>query len=306
MITLAQGIQEWLETYKKNSVKPATLDRLYTSYNALLHDRIAHIYIQVLKTTDIQGYLNRMVEDGYALSTIKKQYHLVGAYLEYAMLEGYIQRPVHQGVRLPSQTVVKKPKREISSYSRQEQAKLLAVLRTRERIGYAAAILMMETGMRIGECLAITWDDILWERRAVSVNKTLIRIAHKKKMSVQDGAKSYSSNRVVPLSTEAYRLLDQMSQESDDLTGYVFAGEDDMPISYEAIRYQIRKACEEAGVTYKGQHAFRHTFATNCYNRGADVKILSKILGHADVSVTFNVYVHLFGDGLEEMRSVVG
>jgi len=160
--------------------------------------------------------------------------------------------------------------------------------------------------MRIGECLAITWDDILWERRAVSVNKTLIRIAHKKKMSVQDGAKSYSSNRVVPLSTEAYRLLDTMSQEAADLTGYVFAGEDDMPISYEAIRYQIKKACEEAGVPYKGQHAFRHTFATNCYNRGADVKILSKLLGHADVSVTFNVYVHLFGDGLEEMRSVLG
>lgn len=72
------------------------------------------------------------------------------------------------------------------------------------------------------------------------------------------------------------------------------------------MRYQIQCACVEAGVPYLGQHVFRHTFATNCYNRGCDVKILSKLLGHADVTVTYNVYIHLFGDALEEMRSVVG
>ncbi|MBQ7850102.1 MAG: tyrosine-type recombinase/integrase [Clostridia bacterium] len=77
-------------------------------------------------------------------------------------------------------------------------------------------------------------------------------------------------------------------------------------LSYEAIRYQINHACADAGVSYKGQHAFRHTFATNCYKKGADVKILSKLLGHSDVSITFNVYIHLFGDALEEMRSVIG
>lgn len=55
-----------------------------------------------------------------------------------------------------------------------------------------------------------------------------------------------------------------------------------------------------------GNHALRHTCATNCYNRGCDVKILSKLLGHADVSITYNIYIHLYGDALEEMRSVIG
>ena len=53
-------------------------------------------------------------------------------------------------------------------------------------------------------------------------------------------------------------------------------------------------------------HAFRHTFATNCYERGCDVKILSKLLGHSDVAITYNIYIHLYGDALEEMRRVVG
>lgn len=167
-------------------------------------------------------------------------------------------------------------------------------------------MLMMETGLRIGECLALTWNDVLWERRAIRVSKTLIRIANRHRMEVQDGAKSFTSNRTIPLSTNAYNLLDDLSRSSEKTNGYIFAADDGFPISYEAMRYQVQQACEEADVPYLGQHVFRHTFATNCYNRGCDVKILSKLLGHADVAVTYNVYIHLFGDALEEMRSVVG
>ncbi|MGI6168933.1 MAG: tyrosine-type recombinase/integrase [Christensenellales bacterium] len=52
-------------------------------------------------------------------------------------------------------------------------------------------------------------------------------------------------------------------------------------------------------------HVFRHTFATNCYYRGCDVKIPSKLLGHADVNIPYNTYIHLFGDALEEMWAIV-
>lgn len=247
-----------------------------------------------------------MVADGYALTTIKKQYHLVSSYLKFANTEGIIPRPVYNNVKLPSQQAVKKQKREVLGYSRPEQVMLRRVLRTHERPGYAAALLMMETGLRVGECLALTWNDILWERRAVRVGKTLIRITNRRRMEVQDGAKSFTSNRTIPLSTDAYTLLEDLYEKAKDRNSYIFAAEDGQPMSYEAIRYQIQLACDEAGVPYKGQHVFRHTFATNCYNRGCDVKILSKLLGHADVAVTYNVYIHLFGDALEEMRSVVG
>lgn len=76
-------------------------------------------------------------------------------------------------------------------------------------------------------------------------------------------------------------------------------------MSYEMMRWNIQVACKEAGVPYLGQHVFRHTFATNCYRRGCNVKILSKLLGHADVGITYNTYIHLLDDGLEEMRSVL-
>ena len=74
---------------------------------------------------------------------------------------------------------------------------------------------------------------------------------------------------------------------------------------YEALRWQTKCACRDAGIQYRGEHVFRHTFATNCYYKGMDIKILSKLLGRADVNITYNIYVHLYGDGFEEMYAAI-
>ena len=112
MKTLAVCIKEWMEKYKRNSVKPGTFDRLETSYDALLRYPIANVDIEKIKAEDIQSYINQMVEDGYALSTIKKQYHLVSAYLRHANTEGVVLRPIYNNVALPAQTAVKKKKKD--------------------------------------------------------------------------------------------------------------------------------------------------------------------------------------------------
>lgn len=299
------AVKIWLETYKRNSVKPTTYDRLVTEYNMLLNYSISQIDVKDLTTEDIQRYINSLVDAGYSLSTIKKQYHLIGAYLDHAIMSDVISKPLHKAVQLPSQAVVKKKKREIDVYSDLEQEALRRVLNTQQRDGYAAVIIMLEAGLRVGEALSLTWNDILWNRRAVRINKTLARLANKHQMYVQDGAKSYTSNRTVPLSTAAMQTLNKIRGNSYNGDSYVFHDENGLPISYNALRYQIKIACNEAHVPYKGMHVFRHTFATNCYYRGCDVKILSKLLGHADVAITYNIYVHLFGDALEEMRSVI-
>ena len=306
MSTLSESIQGWMQRYKQNSVKPTTYDRMVTSLNALAGYSISGMDVLSIQSDDLQDYIGEMVEDGYALSTIKKQYHLVMAYLKHANTEGIIPRPIYENVKLPVQQMVKKKRKEVYGYTPMEQSALNRVFRTQERPGYAAAMLMMETGLRVGECLALTWDDVLWGRKALRINKTLIRIANRRLMEVQEGAKSFTSNRTIPLSTNAYALLEDLHRQNGEECCYIFKAQNGFPLSYEALRHQTRIACEKAHVPYLGQHVFRHTFATNCYNRGCNVKILSKLLGHADVAVTYNVYIHLFGDGLEEMRSVVG
>lgn len=298
-LKLANAIERWLVTYKKNSVKPTTYDRLITSLDLLRKHAISDMHPEDISAHHVQMYLNYLVNAGYARSTIKKQYCLLRAFLRSLKMES-----VFDQVSIPAQSIVKKPKKEVIAYTSEEQRRLIPVLVRDGSPSAHAAILMMETGMRIGEVLALSWDDILWERKAVRIHKTLIRIANSKRIEIQQEAKSHCSNRTVPLSTRAMELLKELYGSGK--RGLIFSKDNGDPITYEAMRWHIKKACDQAGVPYYGQHVFRHTFATNCYYRGCNVKILSKLLGHADVTVTYNIYIHLFGDALEEMRSVIG
>ena len=308
MKTISESILDWMEKYKRNSVKPATFDRLETSYKAMLHYGIAQVRLYDLRAEDIQTYINQLVRDGYALSTIKKQYVLLTAFLKFAYAQGIIDNPVYLAVNMPVEDAVKKPAKKIETYNLIEQGKLNRVLNTLDDRLYGAAILMLETGMRVGEVLALTWDDVNWDRRAISVGKTLVRLPNEQNnLFVQSSPKSKSSKRTIPLNNKAIDVLSRLAQETK---GSEFIFYDDRspsrPCTYDQLRFRLQAACEAAGVPYKGNHVFRHTFATNCYNRGCDVKILSKLLGHANVGITYNIYIHLYGDALEEMRSVVG
>lgn len=305
MKNLHDSIKDWMVSYKRTSVKPSTYDRLVTSLDALERYPISSIPVDQLDISDIQEYINRLVEDGYALSTIKKQLHLIGAYVDYANLIGEIPRRVHKGVKLPSEASVKKHRKEVIAYTKAEQKALKSVLMRGDSIAFYAVLLMMETGMRVGETLAIGWSDIDWKRKALRISKTVVHLAEQRKSYVQKGAKSHTSNRTIPLSSDAYDLL-RFMHETDRDSDYVFHDEHGKRISYETLRWWTHKACDEAGVEYHGMHVFRHTFATNCYEKGCDVKILSKFLGHSDVTITYNVYIHLFGDALEEMRLILG
>lgn len=305
MKRLYEAIQDWMVSYKRTSVKPTTYDRLLVSLDMLKRYPIANMPLEFLQCEDIQDYVNKLVDDGYALSAIKKQLHLIGGFIEHANLVGTLTRPLHKGVKLPSESAVQKHKKEVIAYNKSEQRALRQVFLGSGDPAYYAALIMMETGMRVGEVLALGWDDIDWRRKAVRICKTVVRITDKKRSYVQMGAKSHSSNRVIPLSSYAYELLENMRAD-DEHDSFVFHDKNGNMLTYETLRWRTKKACEMAGVPYYGQHVFRHTFATNCYERGCDVKLLSKLLGHSDVTITYNVYIHLFGDALEEMRSVVG
>lgn len=304
MKLFGETVYEWMVIYKKNSVKPSTYDRLESSYKLMKKFTISCVPIDQIDTDYLQDYVNELVGSGYALSTIRKQYNLITAFMDYANTKGIIDRPFHKGVELPSRSAVQKPKREVISYTPLEQDKLKAVLYTLERPAYSAALLMLETGMRVGEVLALGWSDIDLRRGTVKIHKTFVRLGNHAKSYIQNEAKSYTSNRTVPLSSKALSLLKEMYLR-DDFKEFVIHDKHGDPLGYESARWQIQMACRDAGVEYYGQHVFRHTFATNCYNKGCDVKLLSKFLGHADVTITYNIYIHLFGDAVEQMRLIL-
>lgn len=300
---LYKSIERWLIQYKKSTVKSASYVRLMNTLGLIGRYPLAEMRVESLTTDDLQSFINELAYDGYARETIKKPYKLLREFLEHCLYEGIIQKPLYKKLRLPAEAVVIKKKRDVVAYDERDQAKLCRVLERGDSPCWFAAILMLDTGMRIGEVMALDWSDIDWQKRCVYISKTTIVGEKRRDRYIQFEPKTQASVRHVALSRRVQRILKQMMEETSE--GFVFHDEFGNPMHYPAMRYWIRKACKEAGVNYYGLHIFRHTFATNCFYKGCDVKLLSKMLGHANTSTTYNRYIHLYGDALEEMRNFI-
>lgn len=300
---LGDFIKYWMDTFKAKSVKPSTFSRLETSAGVLRRYPISHMPIGEIAAKHIERYLGELVEANYAFGTVKKQKELVCASLKAAHKEDFIPANRIGDVDLPKRHTMKKKDKKIRPYTKAEQERLCAVLATHKKPGYAAIELMLETGLRVGEALALDWEDVLWDRKRISVHKTVVNLANKKASFVQEGAKSRTSNREVVLSDKALRILKELHDKSAE--DFVFVGNDWERLTYEALLYQIKAVCGEANVPYLGLHCFRHTFATNIYHKGLDVKKLSMVLGHAGVAITYDIYIHMNEDDDAEILNIM-
>ena len=185
---------------------------------------------------------------------------------------------------------VKTRKKTIGTFSRTEQALLLESIYRQMDKFMAEVLLCLYTGLRLGELCALRWEDIDFEGKTLTVNRTVQRIAvpghMTKTILLETPPKSESSKRTIPLTPELLQILSQFKGKNP----YVFGGE--KPLDPRTMQYRFKKILKEAGIESRTFHTLRHTFATNCVENGTDVKALSELLGHSDVKITLNRYVH--------------
>lgn len=299
---LIDFIEYWMKNVKYVSVKPATFLRLQVEADSLRPYPIAEMKISEIKLYHIQDYINQLVDAGYAYTTIAKQRLIVTAPLRYAYNIELLDRDCTGGVVMPHRELVKKDGQVVESLTEDEQEAILSVLRGDTRPISAIIEFMMETGLRVGEAQALQWSDVDMRKKCIHICKTVLNGKYESRNVVQQNPKTRSSVRTIPVSTRAIEILKE--QNGLHSGNFVFSDSDE-PMSYNRIRKRFQRVCDKAGLERHGLHVLRHTFATNCYHNGCDVKILSKLLGHASTSITYNTYINLYGDGLEEMRSVL-
>jgi len=300
---LIDFIDTWLELFKKNSVKKATFARLVQSRNTFASHPLAKVPIRDINLFDVQAYLNWLVEQNYSMSTIKKQVEIVTAPLKRAASMKLIPADPSIGIEYPKVEILEKQTKEIIAYTEEEQAIITkAVKENMDNAGYVAMLFMIETGIRSGELLALKWSDVNISRCRLRIHATIINPHATNKSTYQDSPKSKASNRTIPLTPKALLLLKTLQLKRT--TEWVFE-QDGERYTYKKLVYQTKKLCQENNIPYYGEHVFRHTFATNCYYKGIDVKILSRLMGHSSVQVTYNTYIHLYGDGFDAMYAAL-
>ena len=304
-IPLADYMLNWLEKFKKGKIRPSSYERYQFCLQLLCKDELALMDVRAIRLEHVQEYVNRL--EDMSASTIKKQKLLLSQVLEHAMLTEVIQRNPVEGVQMPPMTHNTKV---VFPYERDEQEKLVAAFteekngRLRFRYGWGA-VLILETGLRAGEALALEWGDIDEGKRTLKVTKNMVRVDGKN--TVQRTTKTESGKRTIPLNCRAMEAVQHLKSQAVPGCPYVFATLTGKYLSYRNLLAVMEKACETAGVEHRGLHALRHSFASNLYARGVEVKIISKLLGHASVEITYNRYIHFFeGDIDDTLRQAVG
>jgi integrase len=304
-ISLYQYISLWLDLFKRNEVKSGTFDRLLQSNESLSRYSIGAERVCDVTPLDIQFYINQITKEGYSFSTIKKQLELIRASMRKAVKLKLIPDNPAQDIGMPNNKLIKKPK-EVLAYDEKDQKKLQKYI---EEHSFSNAVLcvafMIETGLRAGEVLALRWSDVDTDKHRCHVCSTVVNLHIPSKAYVQDTPKTDSSIRTIPLNVRATTILNALKRRAS--SEYVFGDTTTKStrLEYPTLIRTIKKMCRDSDVPYRGAHVFRHTFATNCYYKGIDVKILSKLLGHSDVKVTYNTYINLYGDGFDDMYAAL-
>ncbi len=188
-------------------------------------------------------------------------------------------------------------KKEIPILSKENQKVLESYLYAHMDLLTFGILITLYTGLRLGEVCSLTKNDIDLTNNIIKVSKTMQRIKNPDKQSESktiiliDTPKSISSIRSIPIPVflvpTMQELLSGLSPDSYILTG--FENKFIEPRNYENIFKRILKECQLENIHF---HALRHTFATRAVEANFDIKTLSELLGHSNVSITLNKYVH--------------
>jgi integrase/recombinase XerD len=255
-----------VQLYRRNC-RPNTLRayagaiRLFLTF--LRHKGKAHL--EALTREDLEAFLEQEQDRGLKATSVKSHLSLVKAWVRFL-----IDREVVRAEVLSRNIVLKLPELLPRAMDPEDVKQLLAVVeKVRDR---ALVLLLLRTGMRIGELLSATVSDLNLRER-----KILIYQAEKTQVG-----------RVVYFSDDAREALQAWLVERDPQKQQLFYGRGRDSLSYTAARVMFLKHLEKAGLAEKGYslHCLRHTFASELLNAGMRLECLQQLLGHAKLEMT--------------------
>ena len=284
LIPFSRAAQEWLGEIAAKQ-KYATYVKYETIYRTHLAEMTGSVKLSTEAIWELQAKISDHLTGERISESLQRSIRCVAnqivlhANREYSLCIPVLEKPP-----------AKPKKKTIETLSRTEQARLLSGIHDGQDKFKVALLLCLYTGLRLGELCALRWTDLDFEDMTMTVNRTVQRVSVRghvtKTVLLETDPKSKSSQRIIPLTLEIAELLRKMNKTQL----YVFGG--NTPLEPRTMQYRFKKILRIVEIEDRNFHILRHRFATNCIENGMDVKSLSEILGHSDVKITLNRYVH--------------
>lgn len=306
-------LKTWLEVYSKPSIKLST----YGSYHTYIYKHIEPYFPKVLlkdlKPELLQKFLNDKLKGGrldnenggLSNNTVRKIKVMIGTALKQAINNSLINRNIADMVKLPNIE-----QQEMRVLSIKEQNALEEVCLSSSNLAAFGVYLSLNTGMRLGEILGLTWQNIDLSKGIIYVRQTLNRLKvydSNKKTIIEIGTpKTKTSRRDIPIFESCRQKLFEYKERQDkhiasmdgafNDQGFVFATPLGKYFEPKTFQDMFKRQVKLAKINDTNFHATRHTFATRSIEAGMDILVLSRILGHAQASTTLNKYGHALPD----------
>ena len=299
-ITFKQIFIEYLE-YIKKDIKPQSLKKIENQckiFQPLDNIKINDFNIQTYKK--IQLYLN---QKEYSVEYKNKLLGLLKRIIKYS--HKYHNTNDYMLSYIESYKRVNEIKREMEFFTYEEFKKFISVV---DEFNYKTFFeTLYYLGLRQGECCALTWDDIDFNKKEVSINKTLTTKL-KGQLYTLSSPKTPNSNRILPIPLKLLKSYEKLFKQAKTKkyfkTSWFIFG-DELPFRETTIQVRKNKYCKLSGVKQIRIHDFRHSCASFLIQHGASIVLVSKYLGHSKISTTLDTYTHLYKNELLEVSKMI-
>ena len=280
--------------YNSNKIKDGQYSRITKTIEKIQCSKIGKMNVKDITADDIQDFLNDNKE--YSNSTIKKLYEQFNQAFEYAIRNKYIKDNPMRDVIKPKSIKQDKEVRALTIDEQKELSDYLFKSSIKDEKYKNVFLIQMYLGLRIGEALALTKNDIDLPQKLLFVNRTTT-IGKNGETIIGDSTKTYAGKRSVPIPNFMIPIFkEQIEISKNNRDNYLFLNDDKL-ITNSACNSRLKRIINDILGWQNNSfssHSLRHTFATRCIESGVNAVVLQRLLGHTDISITLNTYTSVF------------
>jgi len=296
--------KQWLAEWLNNYVRPSKKERTYQKYLKQVNNHIQPILggysLDELSAQVLQKFTVLLTDSGLAANTVKGIVSVLKLSVKCAVMSGITNVQCTDAIVCP-----KSKEKTIACFSRDEQRIIEEHITKGGKDKMFGIVLCLYTGLRIGELLALTWQDVDFGKGIIIVNKSCCDSwKNGEYIKEIDTPKTDNGYRIVPIPKQLIARLKDIKKHSAG--EYVIDGNTKYGAEVRSYQRTFELLLKRLNILHKGFHALRHTFATRALEVGMDVKTLSEILGHGDPTITLKRYVHSMLEHKIEMMNKVG